>query len=361
MRMAHRLALRAAGQTSPNPLVGAVVVNHGAVVGKGYHLKKGLPHAEVKALEKAGGHARGGTLYTTLEPCCHFNKRTPPCVPQIIKAKICRVVMAMEDPNPQVSGRGMAMLRRKGIKVEAGLLSEKTRLYNEGYIKYIRTGLPFVTLKVASSLDGKVTSGGGESRWITGEPARKVVHRLRRECDAILVGIGTVLADDPLLTSRLPHRSIGEPLRIVLDSKLRLPLDANIVRKGDPSRTLVVTGPGGSQIKQRRFEDLGVQVLRVPCRRGEIDLRVLMNILGGMEVTTVLVEGGPRVNASLLKLGLIDKILFLLAPLMIGGIQAKGAIGGVSPKKLKDAWALQGLKVSKIGKDLLVEGYVQGN
>jgi diaminohydroxyphosphoribosylaminopyrimidine deaminase/5-amino-6-(5-phosphoribosylamino)uracil reductase len=359
MGMAHGLAVRAMGWTSPNPLVGAVVVRGNRVVGRGYHHKRRAPHAEVLALEEAGRLAQGATLYVTLEPCCHAKKQTPPCVPGIVESRIRRVVVAMEDPNPRVAGRGVQQLRRSGIHVTVGLSSERVRSYNEGYIKYITTGLPFVTLKVAASLDGKVASGSGESRWITGERARGYVHRLRHWSDAVLVGIGTVLADDPLLTARLPGRTVKEPLRIVLDQHLRIPLTSRLVRQTSPAKTLVVTGPRSSRRKKEALERAGVQVLRERCNQDGIDLVALMKTLGGKEITTVLIEGGPTVNASALRCGIVDKLIFFMAPKIIGGVQAKGAIGGDSPWRLKEALFLHRWKVRRIGEDLMVEAYIK--
>ncbi len=358
MRLAHSLAMRAAGQTSPNPLVGAVVVKNGRVVGKDYHRQKGEPHAEVLAIEKAGTKASGGTLYVTLEPCCHLEKRTPPCVPRIIQSGIHRVVVSMEDPNPRVSGRGIRALRRRGIQVEVGLFSEKARSYNEGYIKFVRTGLPFVTLKVAASLDGKISSGSGESRWITGEAARRWVHRLRRKCDAVMVGIGTVLSDDPLLTARGAREIIREPLRIILDPNLRIPLKASVIREVDPTKTIVVAGPGGPMSKQRALEQCGVQVLREKCHRDGIDLASLVSKLGKMDITTVLIEGGSKINASALKSRIVDKVFFFLAPMIIGGNQAKGAFGGDSPRELKQAISLKPMTGKNVGRDFLLEAYL---
>ena len=358
MRMAHALAVKAAGYTSPNPLVGAVVVRGGKVVGRGYHHRSGMPHAEILALKEAGAKARNGILYVTLEPCCHLKKRSPPCVPQVVKSGVRRVVIAMKDPNPRVSGKGIRALRKKGIQVEVGVLSEKTLSYNEGYIKYVTTGRPFVTLKVAASLDGKISSASGESRWITGEAARRFVHRLRQKCDAILVGIGTVLSDDPLLTVRFPHPQAREPYRIVLDSRLRIPLKAKLIRKADPSKTIIVTGWKGSKSKQKALERCGVRVLRERCDQGRIDIKSLMKRLGRMELTTLLIEGGSSVNASALASKIVDKIIFFLAPKIIGGTQAKGAVGGDSPVSLKKAFSLKGMKVSKMGEDWIVEGYL---
>lgn len=358
MRMAHSLAMKARGFTSPNPLVGAVVVRGGKVVGKGYHRGAGMPHAEIVALEEAGSRARNGILYVTLEPCCHLKKRTPPCVPKVVESGVRRVVIAMEDPNPRVSGKGIRALRKKGIEVEVGVLSEKARSYNESYIKFVTTGRPFVILKVAASLDGKVSTARGESRWITGESSRKFVHQLRQQCDGILVGIGTVLSDDPLLTVRLPKQPIREPFRIVLDTRLRFPLKAKMIRKADPSKTIIVTGRKGSKAKQKALEERGVRVLREKSDQGGIDMLSLIKKLGGMSLTSLLIEGGPKINASALASKIVNKVIFFLAPKIIGGTQAKGAIAGNSPESLKKALSLERMKVTPMGKDWMVEGYL---
>ncbi|MEW6398780.1 MAG: bifunctional diaminohydroxyphosphoribosylaminopyrimidine deaminase/5-amino-6-(5-phosphoribosylamino)uracil reductase RibD [Bacillota bacterium] len=356
MDRALALAERAAGRTSPNPMVGAVVVKDGRVVGEGYHAAAGQPHAEVVALRRAGEAARGATLYVTLEPCCHFG-RTPPCTREVMRAGVARVVAAMLDPNPRVAGRGVEDLRRAGIEVQVGCREEEARRLNEAFCKYIATGIPFVTYKAALSLDGKVATAEGDSRWISGEESRRLVHRLRDRYDAVMVGIGTVLADDPLLTCRIEGGR--DPVRVVVDSRGRLPVTARLLRSGSPARTLVATTATMSGDTRAALEAIpGVEVIELPSRGGRVDPGALVRALGEREITSVLLEGGPTLAASFLAGGWVDKIMFFLAPLLVGGAWAPSPLGGEGVARLREARRLRDVVVERVGGDVLVTAYV---
>lgn len=351
MKEAMALAATARGRTAPNPMVGAVVVADGEVVGRGYHARAGTPHAEVLALAEAGSAARGATLYTTLEPCAHWG-RTPPCADTIIERGICRVVSALEDPDPQVSGRGHARLREAGIAVEIGLMEEPARRLNEAYIKHRTAGLPLVALKWAMSLDGKIAGRRGEETAITGPSARSVAHELRNQYDAVLVGIGTVLADDPRLTCRLPGGR--NPLRVVLDSTLRIPLDAEVVRGARDTPTLVATTARASAERARVLLACGVEVLTVGSER--VELRALLEVLAGRGLLSVLVEGGAAVHAAFLEAGFADRVYAFVAPMLLGGpdtpapVEGADLLGRGAPLRLRE------VSMRQAGEDVLIEG-----
>ncbi len=355
MRMALRLAGKAKGRTSPNPMVGAVVVKGGTVISRGYHRKAGDAHAEARALKRAGRSAKGATLYVTLEPCSHTDKRTPPCTPLVMQAGVRRVVVAMIDPNPRVSGRGIKALKSAGIEVTTGVMDAEAKKMNEAFIKHITTGMPFVTLKIAQTLDGKIATSSGESKWITGEKAREEAHRLRDSHDAILVGINTVLMDNPSLTTRIPGGK--DPVRVIVDSGLRIPIHAKVVTQKSPAKTIVATLVGAPKSKIRKLQDAGVEVLTVKSTRGRLDLRDLMKKLGKRDIMSVLVEGGAEINASVLKAGLVDKFVMFLAPLLMTGTNSLCSIGGSSPARLSQAIKLRDMTAQFVGKDLMIEGY----
>lgn len=359
MRLALRLAQKGRGQTNPNPMVGAVVVKKGQILGQGYHHRAGEPHAEVLALQKAGKKAQGATLYLNLEPCNHFG-RTPPCTEAILKAGLRRVVVGMIDPNPLVSGQGIARLRSQGIKVEVGLLEDECRKLNAPFIKYITQGRPLVVMKVAASFDGKVATTSGEARWISSPEARRYVHKLRQNADAVMVGIGTVLQDDPLLTVRMPSlRNPRQPLRIIVDSKLRLPLNSQIVRTAAQYPTLVATTESASLAKIKRLEKAGVEVLTIsPNHRGRVNLYTLMKELAKRGILSILLEGGPTLNASALEEKIVDRLLFFIAPKIIGGEKAPGIIGGKGIRQMAEAIPVKNVKIRRMGPDLLLEGEV---
>ncbi len=357
MRRALELARRGLGLTSPNPVVGAVVVHGGEIVGEGFHQRAGEPHAEVLALTAAGACSEGGTLYVSLEPCVHHGK-TPPCVEAILRAGIRRVVVAVADPNPLVNGRGVQRLREAGVDVAMGVEEETATWLNQAFFKYTTIGLPFVTLKVAMTLDGKIAARDGSSRWITGEAARDAVHRMRSQADAILVGIGTLLIDDPRLTVRLDHPWPREPFRVVVDSRLRTPPDARIIRAGRPDRVIVACLEGASPERARTLEARGVQLLSLPASNGRVDVKSLMTALGERQIVSVLAEGGSELNGSLFEAGLVDRVACFIAPLLIGGQSALGAIGGEG-RLLKEALHLRNITHTRVGDDLLIEGDVE--
>ncbi len=359
MLRALELALKARGRTSPNPMVGAVVVRGERVVGEGYHRHAGGIHAEVGALRKAGAAARGADLYVNLEPCSHQG-RTPPCTEAIIRAGIGRVFAAVKDPNPLVSGEGGRQLRRAGVSVRFGLAAPEARRANESYLKYIRTGLPFVFVKSAISLDGKTATKTGDSRWITGGGAREKVHELRDGADAIMVGIGTVRADDPSLTTRLPAGSGSDPVRVIIDPLLRLPRSAKVLNRGAGAGVVVVTGRHAPPERAERLRVAGAELLVVEGAGKRIDMRRLMEILGRRGMTSVMIEGGSEVAASAFEAGVVDKVVYFIAPKIIGGRDAPTAVGGEGITWLRDAIRLRDMRVSPLEGDFMVEGYVQG-
>lgn len=349
IRRTFRLALRAQGKTSPNPMVGAILVKDGAILSEDFHRKAGTPHAEALAIAKAGDRARGSTLYVNLEPCCHTEKRTPPCTKEIIRAGIRTVIVAMKDPNPKVSGMGIAELEQAGIVVRSGILEDQAAKLNETYRKYITTRKPFVILKIAMTLDGKIATPDGESKWITGETARKQVHRLRSSVDAVLTAIGTVKADNPQLTARF--RGSKNPLRIVIDPNLEISPDAKILQM--PPATIIITRSTGD--KADSLEKAGIKFIRFEER---LDLQLLMEKLGVLHVTSVLIEGGSSLNAHALEDGIVDKVMLFIAPKMIGGKDSYPAVGGKTFRRLEEAYRLKDMSIRKIGEDLLIEGYV---
>lgn len=354
MRMALSLARKGIGGASPNPMVGAVVVKNGKIVGKGYHKRYAEAHAEVNALDDAGSKAKGATLYLNLEPCCHFGK-TPPCTDSVIKAGIKRVVAGMTDPNPKVSGKGFDILKKAGIEVSTGILEleEECRRLNEGFIKRIMTGRPFVILKIAASLDGKTATKNKESKWITSEASRRSVHRLRGQVDAIMTGIGTVLADDPLLTPRV-GRVKKAPLRVVVDSQLKVPNTARIAGKN----TLFATTNKASAKAVKSLESQGAEVETFKARDGKVDLTSVMDHLGKRGINSIMVEAGPELSGALLEAGLVDKVLFFYAPKIIGGVAAQGMVGGEGIDRLSEAIPLKEIRVKRLGEDIMIEGYV---
>ncbi|MBO4779576.1 MAG: bifunctional diaminohydroxyphosphoribosylaminopyrimidine deaminase/5-amino-6-(5-phosphoribosylamino)uracil reductase RibD [Selenomonadaceae bacterium] len=354
MREALRIARNAEGRTSPNPLVGAVIVREGKIIAEGWHRQAGTPHAEIHALNMAGELAKGATLYVTLEPCSHFG-RTPPCARAIVEAGIKRVVAAMKDPNPQVAGRGFEILQSAGIEVEVGILEEEARKLNEVFLKWVTRKLPFVTLKFACSLDGKIATVNGESQWISGEESRKFGHHLRDINDAILVGAGTVLADDPSLTTRLVEGK--NPVRVIVDSNARTPLDSKVVTDKS-ARTIIAVTSNAPYEKISALKSHGVEI--ITAGDGErVNLEILMRELANRELTSVLVEGGGTIHFSMLEAGLVDKIFAFVAPKIIGGKNALTAVEGAGFEKLSDAVELENFTATKLGEDILIRGYVE--
>ncbi|WP_248925366.1 bifunctional diaminohydroxyphosphoribosylaminopyrimidine deaminase/5-amino-6-(5-phosphoribosylamino)uracil reductase RibD [Paenibacillus hamazuiensis] len=353
MRLALQLAAGPAGQTGINPNVGCVVVKDGRIVGMGAHLQRGTAHAEVHALNMAGDQAEGATAYVTLEPCSHHG-RTPPCCDRLIREKVKRVVVACKDPNPLVAGEGIAKLRSHGIEVEVGLLEQEAVKLNEMFNKYIVSKLPFVTLKTASTLDGKIAAKTGDSKWITGEAARAYVHTLRHRHQAIMVGIGTVLHDDPQLTTRLTVPGL-HPVRIVVDSLLRIPPEAKLVTDRT-SETIVLATEQAPGDKARRLQELGVTVL-ISGSGPQVDLPQAMKRLGEREIGSILLEGGGTLNGAMLTQQLVDKLVLFFAPKLIGGYDAPGTFRFAGFERMSEALELDRVTVEQFGKDLCISGY----
>lgn len=353
MRQALRLAEKGRGRTSPNPMVGAILIKEEKVIGEGYHVKAGESHAEIIALNKAGGEAKGATLYINLEPCAHYGK-TPPCAPKVIESGVARVVVGMEDPNPLVNGKGLEILRNAGLEIQVGILEKECHRLNEAYCKYILKKEPFVILKIAATLDGRIATREGESKWISGEASRRLVYRLRDQVDGVLVGIGTILRDDPMLTARV--KGGRDPYRIILDSRLKIPEGAKVI--GDnPSKLIVITSEFAHRDKREKLEKKGIQVIVLDSETEKINLKSCLSKLGEMGIMSLLVEGGSQVNGSFLDKGLVDKFLIFLAPKLLGDPQALGMFRGKGFSKLQDSLILREVKIRRIGEDIFIEGY----
>ena len=357
MRRALQLAGKAAGRTSPNPMVGAVIVKNGRVIAEGYHKKAGRPHGEIEALRKAGSRAKGAQMFVNLEPCCHQG-RTPPCTEAIITSGLKEVFVGMRDPNPRVAGKGIRRLKRAGVAVHNGVMNAECRQFNEAFVKYIQTGTPWVILKSALSLDGKIATTAGQSQWITGPEARERVHRMRDQVDAILVGAGTVLKDNPRLTTRLKKGGGRNPARVILDAKAEIPLKARVFHRAQKERVVYVTTPKTSAVRLNRLRKKGVKINVLSERNNHISLKQLVKKLGEMGMTSLLIEGGSGLNAAALKAGIVDKIVYFLAPMIIGGEAAPGVVGGPGIQSLKQALRLENLTVTPVGADWMVEGYL---
>ncbi|WP_033543809.1 bifunctional diaminohydroxyphosphoribosylaminopyrimidine deaminase/5-amino-6-(5-phosphoribosylamino)uracil reductase RibD [Planococcus sp. CAU13] len=340
------------GQTDPNPLVGSVIVNHNRIVGVGTHLKAGEPHAEIHALRMAGDEARDGTIYVTLEPCSHFG-RTGPCAQAIIDAGLQKVVIAALDPNPLVAGNGVKMLRDAGIEVVTGIREKESLQMNEVFNKFITTKTPFVTLKAASTLDGKIATHTLDSKWITSDDARRDVHELRSEHTAILVGVGTVIEDDPALTARIPNGR--NPIRVILDSSLRLPVNATVVVDG-AAPTWIFTSRTYNQAKKEQLEQAGMRIFET-AGETRTDVKDMMRLLGEEGVSSLFIEGGGTVNSAFLENHLIDKVILYYAPKLVGGKDAPTFLEGQGFSLMKDAVELVDGEFTKIGKDFKFTGY----
>lgn len=355
MAEALKLAGNAKGRTSPNPLVGAVVVREGRIVGQGWHRKAGTPHAEVHALNMAGELARGATVYVTLEPCSHYG-RTGPCAKALVGAGVKRVVVAMIDPNPKVAGKGVKILEEAGIEVEVGVREAEARQLNKVFLKWITTGKPYVIMKTAMSLDGKIATHTGQSQWISNEKSRQRVHELRDVCDGILVGINTVLRDNPSLTTRLPAGNGKNPIRVVLDSKARIPLDCKLVTDGE-APLIVVVSETAPQERIEALEASGVEI--ITAGKEQINIDKLLIELGKRQMTSLFVEGGGRVNFSFLQAGAVDEVYAFVAPMLIGGKDALTPVEGKGFAELSSAVRLHDVSVENIDGDILINGYVK--
>ncbi len=353
MRAALALARRGLGSTWPNPSVGCVIVKHGRVVGRGLTAAGGRPHAEPAALAMAGGQARGATAYVTLEPCCHWG-RTPPCTDALIQAGVTRVVVAARDPDKRVDSQGLARLREAGIEVQEGLLADEAHEILAGFIQRTTTGRPLVTLKLASTLDGRIATHGGESQWITGPEARRMAHAIRGRHDAIMVGVGTVLADNPELTCRLPGYERRPAVRVVADSHLRTPLTARLVSTARETPTWMLIRSGTDATRRRAFADLGVTIIEVPAAAAGVDLAKGLHALGDAGITRLMIEGGGQIAAALLREGLVDRLAWFHAPATMGGDGWPG-VQAFGIEKLAAMPRFVRTRVTPLGDDLLTE------
>ena len=360
MAQALSLAKLALGEVSPNPAVGAVLVRSGTIVGQGYTQPPGSYHAEISALQQAGDNGRGSVMYVTMEPCCHYGK-TPPCTRAIVEAGVAEVHMAMIDPNPLVSGRGRDELEREGIRIQVGEHEEEARELNETYIKYITTGLPFVTAKFAMSLDGKIATARGDSKWISGDESRKYVHALRHISDAIMVGVNTVIADDPKLTARCCGGRGGtarkQPLRVIVDGKGHIPQGARVFN--EPGTTFIVLDRNLPHEKRTALRKSGAELIEVSSDGETADLSEVMKELGRREITSILAEGGGILLGSLFDAGLVDKVVAFIAPIIIGGKEAKIPVGGRGVESIAESIRLERVKIEKYGDDVMVSGYIR--
>ncbi|MEW5803088.1 MAG: bifunctional diaminohydroxyphosphoribosylaminopyrimidine deaminase/5-amino-6-(5-phosphoribosylamino)uracil reductase RibD [bacterium] len=359
MNQVFKLADQGKGRTSPNPMVGAIIVKDNEIVGQGYHERYGAPHAEIRALEQAREKAKGATLYINLEPCCHQGQ-TPPCTAEIIRAGIQRVVVATKDPNPLVNGQGIRELKMQGIEVKTGVLENAARKFNEYFFKYIRMKTPFVILKMGMSLDGKMATKTGDSRWITSSLLRGFVHQLRNEIDATLVGIGTVIRDNPRLTTRLKDGQGRDPKRIIVDSLLRIPLKARIFTQQSEAENIIVTTTNAPVQRVKELEKTGARIIfGKTMGKNMVDLKDMVVKLGQLQITSIMIEGGAGINGSAIQAGIVDKVIMFIAPKIIGGVRAPSTIGGDGVARVDDAIKLNDIKTKRFGNDLMIEGYVE--
>lgn len=355
MGLALKLALKAKGNTSPNPLVGALVVNAGKIIGKGFHAKAGLAHAEIIALDEAGKKAKGATLYVTLEPCVHTG-RTPPCVNRIIQSGIREVVVGMIDPNPLNNGKGVLLLRQSNVKVRLGVLNEELKKINESFIKYIATGIPFIAVKVAESLDGRIATFTGDSQWITSDKSRVFAHKIRKNYDAIMVGVNTVLRDNPRLNAVSTQKQL---VKIIIDSNLSTPENANIF--SGQSKVIIITLPSrpGQETENRKSLSVKATILEVKEKDGQINLRDALKKLARLKISNIIVEGGGTLIGSLFDERLVDKILFFISPKIIGGKDAVSSVMGKGVKRADQAIKLDQVRIRRFAEDLLIEANIK--
>ncbi len=357
MMRALELAKGGWGKTNPNPLVGAVIVRDGEIIAEGFHEVIGCAHAEAAAFYNAKADVRKGTMYVNLEPCSHYG-RTPPCADKIIENGIKRVVVGMVDPNPKVSGRGIEMLRNAGIEVTVGVLEEEAKRLNEIFIKYILKKKPFVILKAAMTLDGKISTFNGDSKWITGESSRMYVHGIRDRVSAVMVGINTVIRDNPSLTTRLGVKKGSDSVRVIIDSRGRLPENSNVIDVKSDKGVILATTAAIDKEKQKLLEAKGVRIVKVGGSDGHVDLVKLMDELYALEIDSILLEGGGNLNASALKYGIVDKVMFFVSPKIIGGRDAITPVEGEGAEFIKDSINLKNIRVERFDDDILIEGYI---
>jgi diaminohydroxyphosphoribosylaminopyrimidine deaminase/5-amino-6-(5-phosphoribosylamino)uracil reductase len=358
MQRAFELAKKGIGRVNPNPLVGAVIVRDDRIIGEGYHEFFGGPHAEVNAFRSSIESVEGAAMYVTLEPCSHYGK-TPPCAEAIVKNKIVKVVIGMLDPNALVAGKGVKLLEDNGIVVEYGFLCEDLSHMNRVFLKFIQSKLPYVVMKTAMTLDGKIASKTGDSRWVSNEKSRAYVHQLRNELAGIMVGVDTVIADDPILTTRLEKEEGRNPVRIVVDSSARIPLESKILNTADQAKTIVAVTEKADSTKIAEIQELGNTVLIVKSRNGRVDLTDLMVKLGECGIDGVLLEGGATLNFSALEAGIVDEVMSFIAPKIIGGFTSKSPVGGDGIELMKDAIELDNMKIDQLGNDLMLTGKIK--
>jgi len=358
MQRALELAEKGRGFTRPNPLVGAVIVKNGRIIGEGLHEYYGGPHAEINAFNQASEDVSGATMYVTLEPCSHYGK-TPPCAEAIVGRGLRKVVISLKDPNPVVAGRGIAILEAAGIEVHVGLLEKESRIMNEIFLKYITTRLPFVIMKTAMTLDGKIATRTNASRWITGEESREYVHELRKRVSGLMVGIGTVLADDPSLTTRLKTGNGKDPARIIVDSSARIPLSARVLNLKSEAETIIAVTEKASSEKVMQLTEKGAKVITVPSKNGRVDLVELMRELGKRGIDSILLEGGSELNYAALYAKIVDKVCSFISPKIIGGCTAKTPVGGEGKALMEEAIGLEYVATHLFGEDIMIEGYIR--
>lgn len=357
MAMALELAKLGWGRTNPNPLVGSIIVKNNRIIGKGYHKELGGLHAEIEALNSLTEKPKGSTIYVNLEPCSHFG-RTPPCADALVKAGIGKVVIGMTDPNPLVSGRGISILEKAGIEVIEGVMEEEAKKLNEIFIKYMTKKKPFVMIKSAMTLDGKIATRTGDSKWITNEESRLFVHNLRDRFSAIMVGINTILQDDPALTTRLSHKEGKDPLRIVVDNKACIPLNAKVINSSLSAPMILAVADELPREKLKMLKDKNVKIIAVGDKEGKVDLNKLMDELYNMHIDSVLIEGGGNLNYSALEARIVDKVLIFIAPKIVGGSQSKTPFEGEGVPSIDEAYKVRDCEVKKFGNDILIEGYI---
>lgn len=358
MERALELAAKGIGYTNPNPLVGAVIVKNGKIIGEGYHEVYGSNHAEVNAFKNATEDVSGATMYVTLEPCSHYGK-TPPCAKAIVEKGIKNVVIGLKDPNPLVAGKGIQILKDNDIEVITGVMEEEGRKLNEIFLKYITAKVPFCILKTAMTLDGKIAAYTGDSKWVTNEFSRKYVHQLRHRLSGIMVGIGTILADDPLLTTRLETGNGSDSTRIIVDSTARIPLEAKVLRVESKAKTVIAATELADKDKIKALKNMGIEIIITPLKNNRVDLTYLMKALGERGIDSVLLEGGSELNYSAIEEGIVDKVNAFIAPKIIGGRGAKTPIGGSGKAVMREAISIENLEVQRFGDDVMLEGYIK--
>lgn len=350
MKRALKLSLKGTGFVNPNPLVGSVIVKTGRIIGEGYHERYGGPHAEINALKNCTENPEGSTMYVTLEPCCHFGK-TPPCADALIAARISKVVCALKDPNDKVAGNGLKKLEEAGIEIVCGVLETEARKINEIFIKYITINQPFVVLKSAVTLDGKTASVTGSSKWISGEKSRLYVQKLRNRLSSIMVGVNTIISDDPELTAKIKYGN--NPIKVVIDGNLRIPMNAKILYHAP--ETIIFTSLDADEEKIRDLKRLGVRVIKLPLENGKISIKRVLTELGRLDIDSILIEGGGMLNSCALEEGVVDRLITFIAPNLIGGSLAPTFFEGDGIADMKDALKLKHTKIAKIGEDIMIE------